>query len=212
MENTRDLSKEEQMSSFEKILLMTGHINLISSNVKMVLHSRAETIHAMNKGVIESVSPEFMQQMFEETQQLLDETAAKLYTIYEELVDFCNNCDAVSDVDIQLGEPVFNVMHDRISIREEEEEEDEEIPEGAVLITPEVLRKYDFIDISPKKNGAAIRTMITEGDELVWYMDDGYLRYQTRASGFTRSLEHVKYMHQLQGFVFCLTGKELQQV
>ncbi len=115
----RKLEPEEQLSSFEKILLMTGHINLIASNVQNVLDARNESIFYKKS---KNEDTEFHQGLANDTKELLDETAADLYKIYEDLVDFCNNCDAVSESDIQLGEPVFNLMHDSIEVDSETEE------------------------------------------------------------------------------------------
>jgi hypothetical protein len=76
-----------------------------------------------------------------------------------------------------------------------------------IELNPEWLQKCGLID--PAKNGLAYRMDINLADELCWYVQDGYLRYQTSLNGFTRPREHIKYVHQLQNFFYWHTGKEL---
>ena len=71
-------------------------------------------------------------------------------------------------------------------------------------ITPELLQRYGFK--VPAGNGWGYRMDVNSVDELCWYKQDGFLRYQTKGEGFTRSLEHIKYFHQLQNLYFSLTG------
>lgn len=82
-------------------------------------------------------------------------------------------------------------------------EEAEPIP-----LTPEWLQKFQFID--PAKNGMAYRINISSVDELCWYVQDGFLRYQTQLNGFTRQLPHINSAHLLQNYFYFLTGRELE--
>jgi len=76
-------------------------------------------------------------------------------------------------------------------------------------LTPEILEKCGFID--PAGNGWGLRLYLDESREIVQYLQDGGLiRYQTRSSGWTTQLPHIKYLHQLQNFFYCLTGQELE--
>lgn len=77
-----------------------------------------------------------------------------------------------------------------------------------IELKPEWLEKFGFID--PAKNGLAYRKEINLADEFCWYVQDGFLRYQTIGSGFTRARMHIKQVHQLQNFFYWHTGKELE--
>lgn len=66
---------------------------------------------------------------------------------------------------------------------EKEPEEFEAIP-----ITCEWLERMGFSDAA--QNG-------------------GLIRYQSRGSGWTTQLPHIKFVHQLQNLFFALTGEEL---
>lgn len=79
-----------------------------------------------------------------------------------------------------------------------------------IPLTPELLEKAGFEDISPNKNALAVRIMINASEELAWWVSEGYLRHQTRDSGFTRRIEHIKHLHQLQNLYFALMGEELK--
>jgi hypothetical protein len=115
--NERKLNPDEQLSAFEKVLLITGHINYTASTVKDVMISRYQTSKLIADGLFgdeRKGESEFHKKLADDTSDLLKETAKKLNTIYEELVDFCNGCDAVSEIDIQIGEPIFNAMNDLV--------------------------------------------------------------------------------------------------
>lgn len=79
-----------------------------------------------------------------------------------------------------------------------------------IPLTPEWLQKFQFID--PAKNGMAYRINISSVDELCWYVQDGFLRYQTQLNGFTRQLPHINSVHLLQNYFYFLTGRELEPV
>lgn len=85
------------------------------------------------------------------------------------------------------------------------------LPDGwqaePILLTSDVLMKCGFID--PAENGLAYRINIDSTDELCWYMNLGFIRYQTQGSGFTRYLQHIKYLHQLQNWWYMHTNTEL---
>lgn len=76
-----------------------------------------------------------------------------------------------------------------------------------IPLTMQWLVACGFID--PAGNGMAYRRNIKSADELCWYMQDGYLRYQTQGSGFTRTLQHIIYVHQLQNWWYSFTDEEL---
>lgn len=76
-----------------------------------------------------------------------------------------------------------------------------------IPLTPEVLVKCGFID--PADNGLAYRINIDSTDELCWYMNLGFMRYQTQGAGFTRYLQHIKHIHQLQNWWYMHTNTEL---
>lgn len=130
---TRQLTPEERLSSFDKILLLTGHINLQANIVREVWMARLHSADAIEKGVLgeeKKSEGSFHRKLAKETEDLLKETYQELNTIYELLVDFCNGCDAVSDIDIQLGEPVYNAINDLVVDDGEEEQSDQ--PNGAI--------------------------------------------------------------------------------
>lgn len=76
-----------------------------------------------------------------------------------------------------------------------------------IELTPEWLKRCGFKDLAG--NGMAYRMEINLADELCWYMQDGYLRYQSIGNGFTRPRSHIKLVHQLQNFFYWHTGEEL---
>lgn len=85
---------------------------------------------------------------------------------------------------------------------------DELIP---IPLTPEILEKCGFIDRSGTlANRLGFGLTLFERLEIVWYVQDGYIRYQTKGQGFTHTFEHIKYLHQLQNLYFILTNKELE--
>jgi len=77
-----------------------------------------------------------------------------------------------------------------------------------IPITPEWLQKCGFID--PAKNGFAYRININTMDEICYYVSSNELRYQTIRSGFTRWLDHIRYIHQLQNWFYYHIGHELK--
>ena len=77
-----------------------------------------------------------------------------------------------------------------------------------IPLTPEWLERCGLKD--PAGNGLGYRMNINSVDEICWYMQDGFMRYQTQGSGFTRQLQHIKHLHELQNWYYWFTGEELQ--
>lgn len=78
-----------------------------------------------------------------------------------------------------------------------------------IELTEEWLIKGGFEDISGDKNGIALRMMINKTDELAFWMNERFIRYQTRGSGFTRDFnKSITHVHQLQNLYYYLTGGE----
>jgi hypothetical protein len=77
-----------------------------------------------------------------------------------------------------------------------------------IEITEDWLIDLGFKDLSSVNNKMAYRLDVNSVDELCWYKQDNNVRYQTKASGFTRDF-NIKYVHQLQNLYFALTGDEL---
>ena len=73
-----------------------------------------------------------------------------------------------------------------------------------------ILRRLGFKDISPDKNRLALRTMVNSIDELAFWFQEGFMRYQTRGSGFTRGMRHITSLHRLQNFTFEFLNKEFE--
>lgn len=59
------------------------------------------------------------------------------------------------------------------------------------------------------KNGMSFGIDLDESRELAWYIQDGFIRYQTKLNGFTTQLGHIDSLHLLQNFYYFLMGKEL---
>jgi len=76
-----------------------------------------------------------------------------------------------------------------------------------IPLTVQWLVACGFID--PAGNGMAYRRNVNISDELCWYVQDGHLCYQTQGSGFSRSLVHIIYVHQLQNWWHSFVGEEL---
>lgn len=85
---------------------------------------------------------------------------------------------------------------------------DELIP---ITLTPEILEKCGFIDRSGTlANRRGFGLQLFDRMEIVWYVQEGYIRYQTKVQGFTHTFEHIKYLHQLQNLYFILTDQQLK--
>jgi hypothetical protein len=76
-----------------------------------------------------------------------------------------------------------------------------------ISLTPEVLVKCGFID--PAGNGLGYRVNLNSYEELCVYLPENILRHQTIGSGFTRQLQHIKYLHQLQNWWYINQDAEL---
>jgi hypothetical protein len=84
------------------------------------------------------------------------------------------------------------------------------LPEcSGIPLTPEILEACGFEDYSSDQNGNCLRLRF-DSRELAWYVQDGFLRYQTQSTGWTTQFDHIKYLHQLQNLFFALTGSELK--
>lgn len=82
---------------------------------------------------------------------------------------------------------------------------------AGIPLTPVVLERCGFKDRSGTlANRMGFGLSMNSVDELCWYVQDGFLRYQTKGAGFTRSYEHIRYLHQLQNFYVAQTGQELE--
>lgn len=79
-----------------------------------------------------------------------------------------------------------------------------------IALSIEVLEKCGFTDRSGSmKNRLGFGLPVLSAFEFCWYVQDGFLRFQTTGSGFTTRMEHIQYLHQLQNLYFSLTGTEL---
>jgi hypothetical protein len=123
-ENLRKLNEDERLDDFSKILLLTGHINHQANIVREVMISRYQAAWAIEKGALGDDRKEedgaFHRKLADDTKQFLKDVAASLYEQYEQLADFCNGCDAVSDIDMQLGEPIYDMFHDQVKVEPED--------------------------------------------------------------------------------------------
>lgn len=86
----------------------------------------------------------------------------------------------------------------------------EEDDTDGIPLTPEILEKCGFIDRSGTiANRMSFGLTLFDSQEFCWYIQDGFMRYQSKGMGFTTSLTHIKFLHQLQNLYFALTGNEL---
>lgn len=80
-----------------------------------------------------------------------------------------------------------------------------------IPLTPELLVKCGFMKVGlPGSYYQSYRRSVNTMDELAIYTPEWVMKYQTQGSGFARSLEHVKHLHDLQNWWHALTGTELE--
>lgn len=74
-----------------------------------------------------------------------------------------------------------------------------------IPLTEEWLLKFGF-----KRLGLSIRFSIDKNREFCLFDQEDIFRYQTRVSGWTTQMPHIKHVHQLQNLYFALMNKELK--
>lgn len=79
-----------------------------------------------------------------------------------------------------------------------------------IPLTPEVLEKCGFKDRSgTMANRWSFGIDLFAAHEICWYIQDGFIRYQSKGEGFSSQMGHIIYVHQLQNLYFSFTSKEL---
>lgn len=111
MENTtRPLEADERLSDIEKILLITGHINILAFRANTVLGWRKESPLS---------EKEFGKELIKDTEEMISEMVTTLNEIREELADFISGCDALGPIDVQISKPIFDAINNLVSIYDE---------------------------------------------------------------------------------------------
>ena len=78
-----------------------------------------------------------------------------------------------------------------------------------ILLTPEILKTLGFSD--KVCNGLAYRLDHGDKMEFAYYVQDGYIRYQTKLSGFTLNFDQaVKNLHHFQNLYYFMTRQEIE--
>lgn len=78
-----------------------------------------------------------------------------------------------------------------------------------IPLSPEILKKCGLKD--PAGNGMGYRMDHGNIMEFCFYVQDGFMRYQTKGSGMSLNFDQrIKSLHLFQNLYSIMTGKELK--
>lgn len=96
----------------EKIILLCSEIQFNAHNLEALTNEFKHLHHDLQKQGDKQHLREHWTDTITNNEGVLDELISKLYEARENLIDYKNGIDAVSDLDVALSEVVFHAVND----------------------------------------------------------------------------------------------------
>lgn len=114
--------KPQRLDAFSKILLATGQINWMANSLNGVIAD-----YRMVTSASDGKSQNLIKEFLKDKEAFMDEVVGALSKIMEDLGDYLNNGDMVSEIDIRVGKAPFDILHGKDEVERDYDGEDFEL-------------------------------------------------------------------------------------